>query len=238
MRKEQVNNKNKKRRRDVGFGELYLGAIRWYAVPTTVASALCAASAFAASQFGLAVSYVVFYIMAAVLFASVLATSASWTLALVDRYDNITVRSGLAASTLFAALLSASCVSAAVVFLSVLMIASPMISLASSLAFLSASLYVSSLLIVEAIAHDPRKKEEHKKFILGFAGLYTVGLLLLLLFIGFASSIPLGEDFGGETVPEETIAALSAIYLSATLLRSICLFFLARYRLRTKAKLR
>lgn len=238
MRKEQGKFKKKKRRCEVRFGELYVSAIRWYAVPATVVSALCAASAFAASQFRLTVSYVVFYIMIAVLFASVLASSVSWTLTLVDRSEKKMTRTGVAASTLFAVLLSVSCVSAAVVFLSVLMVASPMISLASSLAFLSASLYVSSLLSVETISHDLRKKEEHKRFILGFAGIYTVGLLLLLLFIGFASSIPLGEDFDGESVPEGTIAALSAIYLSATLLRSVCLFFLARYRLKTKAKLR
>ena len=232
-----------KKRRGTGFGALFSSGMRRYFMPVASASAvLLLASAFREASDGSAVSYVVFYIAVAVLLAAVASTAArSARRALVSPADVLEpvkeedrgdVCPGTIAGAICTAAAAASVISAVVVFWCLLLLTSAVLAVAGSAAFLSASYYVSLVLAVTAAQKSAIGSR--RRFIRGVVGIYTIGLLALILILACTSRVPLGDDFTGINIPSGTLASLSLLYLFATLLRSVYLYFILRRRLRTE----
>lgn len=250
----RVHKKRKKKKnaavrpRMIGFGAVFVRELRRFAVPVSVGAVIYAVGAALAAALGTVTAYAVFYISAAALCAVIAVTAAGGTVNDTDKpetalsgvapADRIYVRAGTVTTAKCVSVLIASGVSAVIVLGGALMLFSPQISGAAALSFLSAAYYVTVAACVTSAAHDPRKKKGRRRFILGFASVYTVGLLALMLIFASASAIPLGEDFTGDTIPAGTVLALSLLYLTATLLRSVYLYFILRRRLRVGMKLR
>lgn len=225
-----------------GFGSLFLRALKRFFLPVPVALAFVFASAGAASFWGAPFAYAVYCAAAAALAASVIVpcvAEASFIahseepFSCVDAKKRAHVKPGTAALSCFAAAAAASVVSALAIFASAAMLTSVIMSFAASMSFLSAVLYLSLSLAVTAAAHEPKGRRGRRRFILGFLGLYAIGLVVLIFILAATSSLPLGEDFiGVEEIPAGTLAGLSAIYLLSTALRAVYLYFILRARFR------
>lgn len=231
-----------KKRRGVGFGAMFSHMLRRYFAPVAAASALMAAASAVMARSDVSTpSYIAFYAAALILLAATAAVSAVNARRAITMPDKLTlwvkekdrelVTPGTAAGALCVSAATSSAVSAAVVFLCLLALTSATLAVAGSAAFLSAAYYVSLVLAVTAA--DRAAIGSRRRFIRGVVVIYTAGLLALILFLACTSRIPLGDDFTGLDIPQGTLASLSILYLSATLLRSVYLYFILRRRLRT-----
>lgn len=249
MQKKRKKKKNVAARpRMIGFSSILIRELRRFAVPVTVFAVICVVAAALTAVIGTVTLYVLFYISAVGLCAAVAVTAAYGTVTDADdpgaalsgvaASDRVYVRAGTVTTAKCISALVVSVLSAGVIFGCALLIYSPLIGAAAALAFMSAAFYVTLVACSSSAVHDPRKAKGRRGFILGFAGLYTVGLLALMLILAFSSAIPLGEDFTGDSIPSGTIFALSVIYLAATAIRSVYLYFILRRRLRARMKLR
>ena len=229
--------------RFVGMGPLFAFANRRLLVPVPAASAAAAVLAVLARFTGIAFFYALFYVSLVTLSASVavpasrlalFASDPSGALCRVPEGARRGVRPGTLAAAFSLPVLLSSLFASAAAFASLSMIISVKLALAGAAAFFSATFYVSMTFMTVSASHSVSDRRGRRGFILGFAVLYAVGLVVLILIFAITSSIPLGEDFTGGNVPAETVLGLSMIYMLAAAVRAVYLFFILRKRLSAK----
>lgn len=246
--KKKRNKKRARKRQDAGtpgrfagLGTLFRRDVGMCIVPAVALSALCVIMSAVASAAKHPAVYAIFAVSAvvSVLSSAVISSARMMRGDVSDMADKAgSFGSDAFAMAKFLSALALSAVSAAGVFCAVILTSSVTLSAASALAALSAGFYLALAANVTSSSHSVGSPRERRGFILGFAGVYTVGLLVLLVLAVCFSRIPLGDDFNGESLPEKTLLALSALYLSATAIRSVYLYFMLRRRMRRRMELR
>lgn len=229
-----------------GFSRLFVRAAKRYAVALPVTAALTAAGAVLVRFADGAPCRAVLIAALVALLSSVAVPAAREAmldshspdaLLPVPERERKFVRAGTVAASVALPLLAAAAVAGAVVFGALCLITSLKLAAAGAVAFLSASLYLSMTVSAVAASHTVSGRRERRGFILGFAGLYAIGAAVLVFVLAASSSIPLGENFSGEGIPEGTVLGISLIYLFASALRSAYLFFVMRHRFSSRMKL-
>lgn len=226
-----------------GLGRAAARELRITVRPTAVAAALCAPSALFAAWTDSPAAYALLCVVAAAIVAAPAVSSARLTMRDASSPPEILPHGKKLRADTFAL---AKCISVAVVsvisalslLFAVRMTWTPTLGASAALAGFGATVYMTLVADATALTHTVRDRRERRGFICGFVGLYTVGLLALLLVAVCFSGVPLGGDFGRGEFPERTVLALSAIYLFGCAIRSTALFFVLRRRSKSKMKLR
>lgn len=229
-----------------GFSGLFARAAKRYAVALPVTAALTVAGAvlvrFADGAFFRAVliAALIALLSAAAVPAAreaMLDSHSPDALSPVPEHERKFVRAGTVTASVVLPLLAAAAVASSVVFGALWLITSVKLAAAGAVAFLSAALYLSMTTSTVSASHTVDGRRERRGFILGFVGLHAIGAAVLVFVLAASSSIPLGEDFSGEGIPEGTVLGISLIYLFASALRSAYLFFVMRHRFSSRMKL-
>lgn len=232
----------------VGIGRFFPREIMAFAIPETIFCSACILSSVAVLLWKQSALYALLYISAACAILAPAVVSARRVMrdvadserlfSRVAPSDRAYVRAGTVAASKCLASLIASAVSAAAVFAAARIISTWTLASAAAVTALSASCYACLAADVTSVTHTVGSSRERRGFILGFVGIYTVGLLVLMFVFACLSGIPLGDDFDGGAIPEKTVLGLSLIYLLATAVRAVYLYFMFRRRLRGKLRLK
>ncbi len=227
--------------RHAGLKQIYIFELSRYKIAIPLTSVICLIAALITHVSENTATSVLFYITVSVHFIAASAICAlgihrdiadpSSMFSGLCEADRRNLRAGTVSLAKTASCLTAAAIAACVITVSMSAVHGIAVGAASGIFFFAASFYISMCLAVASAVKRQGGRSGRRMLMLSFAGLYTVGLVVLILIFACFSGIPLGRDDPGSTLSAEIIIVISLFYLAASAIRVIYLFFMLRRRI-------